>query len=95
LDGTWRYAEKMFKQIKSPEKLVLRSLPETVRTAYPRRQEDCLDPERGLSSIEAIYVAYTILGRETKGLLDGYYWKDLFIEKNKVLLDFYRNKTIL
>lgn len=84
LDGTWRYAEKMesyiVKTVTTP--LIRRSLPSHYRTAYPRVQNGCLDPERGLASIEAIYLCYKILGRDTEGLLDGYYWKDEFLNKN-------------
>jgi pre-rRNA-processing protein TSR3 len=85
LDGTWRYSKKMehFVQSQSLDQtLECRSLPSHFRTAYPRRQEDCNDPERGLASIEAIYIAYWILGRDVTGLLDNYHWKDLFLQKN-------------
>jgi len=81
LDGTWRYAEKMAKQINSPP-TIRRSIPKEFRTAYPRKQEDCPDPSLGLASIEAIYIAYTIMGWPTEGLLDHYYWKEPFLENN-------------
>ncbi len=61
-----------------------RSLPSGYRTAYPRKQTGCPDPESGLSSIEAIYLAHRILGREDEGLMSGYYWKDLFFEINSI-----------
>lgn len=81
VDATWRYAAQM---LKHPElqKMEMRSIPQDYRTAYPRCQQDCPDPERGLASIEAIYIAYKILGHSTEGLLDGYYWRDLFLKKN-------------
>jgi pre-rRNA-processing protein TSR3 len=87
LDATWRYTEKMCRVTEGAEGLVKRRLPDLFRTAYPRRQEDCLDPERGLASVEALFVAYWIMGRDCNGLLDGYYWKDQFLEKNKQFLD--------
>lgn len=86
LDATWRYAAKMFKPLENQPHFLYRSLPAHFRTAYPRRQDDCIDPERGLASIEAIYLCYSLLGRETEGLLDQYYWKNQFLEKN--LIDF-------
>lgn len=88
LDATWRYAEKMRKGYENVSRLRFRSIPSHFRTAYPRRQEDCIDPEKGLASIEAIFISYLILGRETNGLLDRYYWKQEFLQKNK-LLEFY------
>ena len=77
IDGTWRYAEKMAKSVQGP--YICRSLPSHFRTAYPRRQLDCPDPERGLASVEALYLAYSILGRNTEGLLDNYHWKEQFL----------------
>lgn len=79
IDGTWRYAEKMFRQLPLPHAFVCRSLPPDARTAYPRRQEDCEDPTLGLASVEALYLAYQILGRPVDGLLDHYHWKSLFL----------------
>ncbi|HSX12342.1 MAG TPA: hypothetical protein VLF61_02515 [Rhabdochlamydiaceae bacterium] len=83
LDGTWRYATKMLQVHFQENKVQKRSLPAHFETAYPRAQTDCPDPLRGLASIEALYIAYTILGRDTTGLLDNYYWKDLFLQKNE------------
>lgn len=81
IDGTWRYAEKMEKSVPE-EGLIKRSLPDHFRTAYPRYQTACLEPERGLASIEALYIAFLLTGRNTDGLLDYYYWKEEFFKKN-------------
>lgn len=86
IDGTWRHAETMYRSLPQPHLFEHRSLPPVFQTAYPRRQEDCADPTRGLASVEALFIAYFLLGRETEGLLDGYYWKEGFLEKNKLLL---------
>lgn len=83
LDGTWRYAEKMQRLLASP--LPTRSIPPGFTTAYPRRQDDCKDPCRGLASIEALFISYTLLGRDTSSLLDNYHWKDLFLQNNQKL----------
>ncbi|MCB1117818.1 MAG: hypothetical protein KDK50_04465 [Chlamydiia bacterium] len=79
IDATWKYAEVMARQIKEP--ILKRSLPKHYRTAYPRRQDDCSDPTRGLATVEALYIAYQILGRDTSGLLDNYFWKDEFLRQ--------------
>lgn len=81
IDATWKYAEKMRSLQKNS--FILRSIPSSIQTAYPRKQTGCEDPKRGLASVEALYVAYKILGRDPKGLLDNYYWKDQFISLNK------------
>src|ERR1700722_16847932 len=63
LDATWRYAQQMLEHAERMPQLTVRSIPSHYRTAYPRRQTDCIDPQRGLASIEAIYAAYELLGR--------------------------------
>jgi pre-rRNA-processing protein TSR3 len=81
IDGTWKLAEVMVRQL-SPL-LETRSLPPYYQTAYPRRQTDCPDPQTGLASVEALYIAHFILGKNTEGLLDRYHWKEQFLELNK------------
>lgn len=83
IDATWNYAEKMSRL--TPAHVMPRTLPSHYKTAYPRRQLDCPDPDRGLSSIEALFIAYQILGRDTSGLLDTYHWKEQFLTQNSNL----------
>ncbi|MCA9015386.1 MAG: DTW domain-containing protein [Planctomycetaceae bacterium] len=79
LDGTWRLAEKMEAAF---EELPVRSLP-VWETAYPRVSKKNTDPAAGLATIEAIFIAYHLLGYETEGLLDDYYWAEEFLKKNR------------
>ena len=79
VDGTWRHAQTMIKQLPTPHLLIPRSLPSNFQTAYPRRQEI----ECGLASIEALFIAYFLTGKSTEGLLDNYYWKEDFLKKNE------------
>jgi pre-rRNA-processing protein TSR3 len=79
IDGTWKLASLMQRQCPPMQ---ARSLPNHFRTAYPRRQTECPDPEKGLASVEALYLAHMILKRPFAGLLDGYYWKQSFLELN-------------
>lgn len=80
IDGTWRLAGRMEKQLKLPT--ISRSLPAGFETAYPRRQTDCPDERAGLASVEALFIAHRILKWSTEDLLNFYHWKDLFLEKN-------------
>lgn len=89
LDGTWRYAQVMEKVIPDFSTLKKRRLPPNILTAYPRRQQDCPDPSFGLASVEALAVAYLLLGRKLDGLLDHYHWKDAFLAKNSTLSIFH------
>ncbi|HTU89192.1 MAG TPA: hypothetical protein VMF69_03760 [Gemmataceae bacterium] len=78
LDGSWRWAEAMTRDFLD---VPARSL-HGWRTAYPRVSKRGTDPDNGLASIEALYVAYHLLGRPTAGLLDHYYWADEFLRAN-------------
>lgn len=80
IDGTWRFASLMEKQL--PADMPRRSLPFDFTTAYPRRQTACRSPERGLASIEALFIAHFMLNRKTEGLLNNYCCKELFLQKN-------------
>lgn len=84
IDCNWRHVTKM--QASLPTIPIKRSLPSNVLTAYPRKQTDCPLPEQGLASIEALYIAYLLLGRQADFLLDEYYWKEDFLAKNSTLL---------
>jgi ribosome biogenesis protein Tsr3/predicted metal-dependent hydrolase len=78
LDGSWRWAESMTRAFLD---VPARSL-HGWRTAYPRVSKRGTDPDNGLASIEALFVAYHILGRPTAGLLDHYHWADEFLRLN-------------
>ncbi len=84
IDGTWRLAKVMEQSLSGS--FIERSLPPQFRTAYPRCQTECPDPETGLASIEALYAAFFILERPLDGLLDHYYWKNAFLRTNHKLL---------
>lgn len=80
LDGTWRLAARM--QQHQYSEIPIRRLPRW-QTAYPRVSKNFSDPDQGLATIEALYAAYTILGRKTDGLLDHYHWAQEFLERNR------------
>ena len=79
LDGTWRHVQPMERMFAA---IPIRSLPPVV-TAYPRTSKVSADPDGGLATIEAIYAAYRLLGRDTAGLLDHYHWAAEFVESNR------------
>lgn len=79
LDSTWRLLPGLMEKISG--KPVLRSLPETLKTAYPRVSKTWPDPIRGLASVEALYAARRLQGRSGDGLLDQYRWREAFLEQ--------------
>lgn len=77
LDSTWRWLPQLLACVTGTP--VLRSIPGDLRTAYPRVSKVFEDPEAGLASIEALYVARKLLGDDDATLLDGYHWKEAFL----------------
>jgi pre-rRNA-processing protein TSR3 len=78
LDGSWRWAGAMTRDFLD---VPPRSL-SGCRTAYPRSSKLGTDPDNGLASVEALFLAYHILGRPTEGLLDHYRWAEEFLRAN-------------
>lgn len=77
LDSTWRYLPELVRCLDGAP--VRRSIPPGVRTAYPRHSRLFADPEGGLASVEALYVARRILGDDDPTLLDGYHFAQRFL----------------
>jgi pre-rRNA-processing protein TSR3 len=80
LDGSWRSAGKMVASFEAVPPRALHGW----QTAYPRVSKLGTDPDNGLASLEALYIAYHILGRPTDGLLDHYHWAAQFLELNEL-----------
>lgn len=78
LDGSWRWAGKMTRDFLDVPPRSLHGY----RTAYPRVSKLGTDPDNGLASVEALYLAHHILGRPLAGLLDHYRWAAAFLELN-------------
>jgi pre-rRNA-processing protein TSR3 len=78
LDASWRRAGAMGRTFTDVPPRSLRGY----RTAYPRTAKQGTDPDNGLASVEALYVAYHILGRSTAGMLEHYRWREEFLRLN-------------
>jgi pre-rRNA-processing protein TSR3 len=78
LDGSWRWADKMTRAFLDVPPRSLHGF----RTAYPRVSKQGTDPGHGLATIEAVFLAYHLLGRPTEGLLDHYRWAAEFLRLN-------------
>lgn len=78
LDGSWRWAGAMERDFADVPPRSLSGW----KTAYPRVSKLGTDPDNGLASVEALYVAYHVLGRPTDGLLDHYRWAEAFLIAN-------------
>jgi pre-rRNA-processing protein TSR3 len=80
LDGSWRWAGVMGRDFLDVPPRSLHGY----STAYPRRSKRGTDPDNGLASVEALFLAYYLLGRPTAGLLDYYRWADEFLRLNRL-----------
>ena len=80
VDGSWRWAELMNRDFLDVPTRALHGY----QTAYPRRSKLGTDPDNGLASVEALFLAYHILGRPTAGLLDHYHWAAEFLRLNQL-----------
>lgn len=78
LDGSWRRADAMTRAFADVPPRSLTGY----RTAYPRVSKRGDDPANGLATVEALFLAYYILGRPTEGLLEHYRWAREFLEMN-------------
>lgn len=76
LDSTWRLLPQLEACLKGEG--VRRTLP-AVETSYPRVSKIDQDPHGGLASVEALYLAWLMLGVRDDSLLQSYYWRDAFI----------------
>jgi pre-rRNA-processing protein TSR3 len=77
LDSTWRWLPQLRACVRGA--VVPRSIPGNVATAYPRTSKVFDDPDGGLASIEALYLARRLLGDRDDSLLDGYHWREQFL----------------
>ncbi len=81
LDGSWRWAAAMTRGFLDVPPRSLHGY----RTAYPRASKLGTDPDNGLATVEALFLAYHILGRPTAGLLDHYHWAEEFLRLNQLV----------
>jgi pre-rRNA-processing protein TSR3 len=78
LDGSWRWAGSMTRDFLDVPPRSLHGY----QTAYPRISKQGTDPDNGLASVEALFLAYHLLGRPTEGLLEHYRWAEEFLRLN-------------
>jgi pre-rRNA-processing protein TSR3 len=81
LDGSWRWAGEMTRMFRDVPPRSLHGY----QTAYPRVSKLGTDPDNGLASVEALFLAYHLLGRPREGLLEHYHWKEEFLRLNGLI----------
>ncbi len=89
LDASWRRAFRLA-QLPIFHSLSKRCLPEFL-TSYPRVSKLYALPHGGLASVEALYVARLIQGREEPMLLEHYHWREQFLQLNHEKISHWQN----
>lgn len=80
VDSSWHHLAQMMNDlIGAHEK---RSIPAGFVSAYPRRSRIYQDPANGLASVEALFIALTILGDRREDILEPYHFRNQFLELN-------------
>jgi pre-rRNA-processing protein TSR3 len=81
VDSIWRRLPRLIEMIERPLPL-LAKIPNGFVTAYPRKSRLYEDPDGGLATIEAVFIAAAMLGHWDETLLSEYYFSQSFIEAN-------------
>lgn len=88
IDCNWKKVEGALRSVERPLPRLVR-IPEGFETAYPRRNAEGKDPDGGLATIEALFIAAAFLGTWDETLLDKYHFKTQFLEMNRPLWNKY------
>lgn len=88
IDCNWRRLSGVLRRITGelPEQV---RIPEGFETAYPRRNKKNLDPDSGLATIEALFLASAFLGVWDESLLHKYPPGAEFLRRNSLQFDRY------
>ncbi|RZA08564.1 MAG: hypothetical protein EOP11_04455 [Proteobacteria bacterium] len=91
IDCTWKKVAPTMQRVAAPLPRLVR-IPEGFVTAYARRNKEGKDPDEGLATIEALFIAAAFLGFWDETLLEKYYFKEEFLTLNEALWQKYQLK---
>jgi ribosome biogenesis protein Tsr3 len=88
IDCVWRRLDPIMSYIEKPLPQLVR-IPEGFVTAYPRKTKFDFDPDSGLATIEALFIAAALLGHWDTTLLHEYFFGAEFLRLNSHLFSKY------
>ena len=92
IDCTWKKLAPALARVEAPIPKLVR-IPADFVTAYPRKSKTPgLDPDGGLATIEALFIAAAFLGSWDESLLEKFHFKKEFLELNSALWHKYKLK---
>ena len=85
LDASWARVAPLERRLRVRDGAPLhrRSLPGSLRTAYPRRSKLFEDPAAGLATVEAVFTVTALLGEARREILETYRWAAGFLALNR------------
>ncbi len=81
VDCNWRRLAGILCKVEGPLPPMVK-IPSGFETAYPRKNSQNLDPQGGLATIEAIFIAAGLMGQWDPSLLDKFHWRREFFQIN-------------
>jgi pre-rRNA-processing protein TSR3 len=84
IDCTWKKVAPALSRVQQPLPRLVR-IPDGFLTAYPRRNLEGKDPDGGLATIEALFIAAAFCGNWDETLLEHYHFGKDFIRINEAL----------
>lgn len=84
VDCVWKRLPLILGWIERPWPTLAR-IPDGFVTAYPRKNKQNLDPEGGLATIEALFIAAAFLGHWDETLLKEYHFGPAFLADNRAV----------
>ena len=81
IDSHWQRVPDILNSITNSLPRLIK-IPSDFITGYPRKSKNDEDPEGGLATIEALFIAAAFLGNWDESLLEKYYFKDDFLTLN-------------
>lgn len=81
IDSNWKWLPHLLGRVERPLPKLAR-IPPGFETAYPRKSKIYSDPDGGLATIEAIFIAAAFLGHWDETLFDKYHFGPAFLEMN-------------
>ena len=85
LDSTWHLLPRV--RAKITGNFIPRSLPSSIKTAYPRVSKMHDDPHGGLATVEALYAALKFMGAPDFEIIKNYFFAEKFLKINGWLSD--------
>lgn len=88
IDCVWRRLSPILSQLVGSEPQWV-SIPSDFVTAYPRRSKKDFDPDGGLATIEALFIAAAFMGHWDLTLLREYFFAEQFLALNASIFQSY------